>query len=292
MRLKIDTKKQVKFLVKFKNHKKFENWKALSKFLGINYKTFMHYVEGRYFLPEEVMRKAEQSGMDISVFRFERLDDNWGSKIGGKLGGKIGMQRLKEKYGARWKNFPSKGGKNRTKNLPRKLRLEISRRGGIKARDMKVGIHDPRFGQNRFLGPFDLKYRSNIEVKVARLLEAKGIAFEYEKAFTIGSKRILLDFYLPKQKIAIEIEGFGYDGYLKRNLERYKLLNGKIPIYVFTKHITKTKKFFESLDTVSILNIREFENFANSFSPMRRAETADAARHSVGRRAGWAEAWP
>lgn len=261
MRLKIEREKQIEFLEKFKTYKKFESWKALSKFLGINYKTFMHYAKGRYFLPEKVLQKAKQSGMDASVFKFERLEDNWGPRKGGIIGGKLAFAKLKEKYGKDdWKKFASKGGKNRTKNLPRKLRLENSRRGGIKARDMKVGIHDPRFGENRIEGPFDLKYKSNMEVKVARMLAAKGIEFEYEKPFVVENRRILIDFYIPKQRIAIEIEGFGYDEYLKRNFERYKLLD-KIPIYVFTKHIGKTKRFFKSLENVFVLNMSEIENF-------------------------------
>ena len=260
MRLKIEREKQIEFLEKFKAHKKFESWKALSKFLGINYRTFMHYAKGRYFLPENVLQEAKQSGMDTSFFKFEKLEDNWGPRKGGIIGGKLAIAKLKEKYGNNWKKFASKGGRNRTKILPKKLRLEFSRRGGIKARDMKVGIHDPRFGENRFEGPFNSKYRSNIEVKVARMLAAKGIEFEYEKPFVAGNRRILIDFYIPKQKIAIEIEGFGYDEYLKRNLDRYKLLD-KIPIYVFTKHIGKTKRFFKSLENVFVLNMSEIEIF-------------------------------
>lgn len=261
MRLKIEKEKQIEFLETFKDHKKFESWKEFSKFLGINYKTFMHYVKGRYFIPEKILQKAIQSHMDISNFRFEKLKDFWGSKKGGVIGGKLAIAKLKEKYGNNWKKFASKGGKNRTKNLPKKLRLEISRRGGIKSRDMKVGIHDPRFGENRFEGPLNLKYRSSIEVKIAQLFVEKKIDFEYEKPFNIDGRKILIDFYLPKQKIGIEIEGFGFNEYLKRNLERYKLIDGKIPIYVFTKHIRKTKNFFKSLKNVFVFNMSEFENF-------------------------------
>ncbi len=269
MRLKIEKEKQIEFLEKFKEYKKFKTWKTLSKFLGINYKTFMHYVKGRFFLPEEILQKAKQTDMDTSTFKFEKLGDNWGQKKGGSIGGKITIAKLKEKYGITWKKFASKGGKNRTRNLPRKLRLEISRRGGIKSRDMKVGIHDPRFGENRIEGPFNLKYRSKIEVKVAKLFEANGIEFEYEKPFTITDKRILIDFYLTKQKIAIEIEGFGYDEYLKRNLDRYKLIDSNLPIYVFTKHVSKTRNFFRNLKNVSIMSMSEIENFILALSCSR-----------------------
>ena len=256
MRLKAPKEKQIEFLESFKAFKKFENWKTLSKFLGINYITFMHYVKGRYFLPESILIKAQKSGMNTSDFKFEKLEDNWGNIKSGKLGADR-FAKWRKVVGPDWKRFSSKGGKKRTKTLPRKLRLEISRRGGITSRDRKVGIHDPRFGENRFPGPFNLKYRSNIEVKVAKILEANKIHFEYEKPFTKMNKRILIDFYLPKQSIAIEIEGFGYDEYLKRNFERYKLLP-EVPIHVFTKHVSRTEKAFESLPNVSVLSMSKF----------------------------------
>ena len=248
---------QKKFLEAFKAHKKFESWKELSKFLGINYRTFFHYTKERYLLPEKVFLEAKLSGMDVSNFKFEKFEDNWGAR----------KSCLKTQRN--WiKNFGSKGGKARTEKLPKDLRLEISRRGGINAREKKVGIHDPRFGENRFPGPFDIKYRSNIEVKVARLLEANGISFQYEKPFAAGSKRILIDFYLPEKNFLIEIEGFGFDEYLDRNFKRYSLLEG-IPVFVFTKHITKTKKHFESLKNVSVFSMSELENFIVSISPMQ-----------------------
>ena len=287
MRLRFEPGKQTEFLQQLKKKKKLGTWKALSRMLGVNYRTFNHYLKERCLLPEKIWNAAQASGMSVGRFKVERLNDHWGVGVGGKKR----VETIRRRNPNHWKMMGSKGGMNRTKNLPLKLRLEISRRGGINARDKGVGIHDPRFGENRFLGPFGIKYRSGTEVGVARMLEAKGVKFVYDKPFVFGNRRILIDFYLPKHDLAIEIEGFGYDEYLQRNLGRYRLLEQTcLPVHVFTRHVTKTTKAFEGLRFVSVLSMKELSNFVDTLPLLPSTDTPHLERDSVGRRAARAEA--
>jgi len=264
MRLRFGPGKQAEFLQQLKEHRKLGTWKALSRELGVNYRTFNHYLKERCLLPESIWNAAQASGMVVSRFEVERLKDKWGNGLGGNKGAKTIRLRNPD----HWKIMGSKGGRSRTLNMPKELRLEISRRGGINARDRKLGIHDPRFGENRFVGPFGIKYRSGIEVRVARLLEGKGVEFVYEKPFAFGDRRVLVDFYLPKYDLIIEIEGFGYDEYLQRNLRRYRLLESTgLPVHVFTKHVTKTTKTFEGLRFVSVQSMSDINNFVGALRP-------------------------
>lgn len=71
--------------------------------------------------------------------------------------------------------------------------------------------------------------RSKKEGSVANYLNSKNIDYEYEKEITVGKKKMLTDFYLPKYDIYVEYWGLDKlenktgDEYRKRKAEKIEL---------------------------------------------------------------------
>jgi hypothetical protein len=111
------------------------------------------------------------------------------------------------------------------------------------------------------------KFRSRQELKVARFLSSKGIAFTVEPQFSCGSHNYYPDFLIQgsKQKI-IEVMGVGTEEYWEKAREKVSLLTKNysgLEILVITSYSKKAKTYLSGIAHVNVLLWKELEKVAN-----------------------------
>jgi len=82
-----------------------------------------------------------------------------------------------------------------------------------------------------------IRFRSSYEVRVAKALDAYGIAWEYEpKRFNLGTCSYLPDFYLPGLGVYWEVKGyFGRES--QKKIELFRSMHPETPLVVATESI-------------------------------------------------------
>jgi very-short-patch-repair endonuclease len=124
--------------------------------------------------------------------------------------------------------------KKKPKQIPRRARFKDCTKPGIHRRftDYEVMVRAEICRQDRLKNP------TQAEKDFAEFLSANRIFPEREKIYLNGDRHILVDFYFPQLKLAIEIDGsvhYGQEGYddgrdawlLERNVKTVRISNAR-----------------------------------------------------------------
>jgi len=107
----------------------------------------------------------------------------------------------------------------------------IAKHGKDHHRWAKSPVHPKRLLYN------GQSFRSSYEVRFAKALDARRIAWKYEpRRFNLGAFTYTPDFYLPRDKAYWEIKGW-YDPQSKRKVELFREQNPGIPLVLANKSI-------------------------------------------------------
>jgi hypothetical protein len=120
-----------------------------------------------------------------------------------------------------------------------KLRRNLSPATITKLQIRSKGKNNPMYGKvthGKYGTYKNIYMRSTWEIKFAKWLDKQNISWKYEpKTFKLGVTSYTPDFYLPKQRLYIEIKGFWREDAILK-VELFYRLYPTIKLNIYEKH--------------------------------------------------------